>query len=258
MKILNWLYHFILIGLILSLYKFISGLTMTFIKVFWILIKISFKLGLWLLYFSTRILTKPFRLCFPPKSLNEMSGIDFERFVTKWLALEGYRKIKLTSKTFDYGVDVLAVKDDVTIGIQCKRYSSKVGISAVQEITAGLPYYDCQKGIVITNSDFTQNAENLAASNGIELIDGEDLMKSRAAKTLVKSKFSLILNNIMMTMITLVVLATNVWIYQTARLFLPLSIMFLIICILCLINGICEVKNRNIVTEEEIGESCPF
>lgn len=243
-KLIKWLFTSIFLGIIIGISRFFLLLFKTLFKAIWLTLKLGFRFSLWFLYFSSRVLTKPFRLCFPPKNINQMSGIDFENFVAKWLALGGYRRIKLTKKSSDYGVDILAVKDGVPIGVQCKRYSGRVGVSAIQEICAGLSYYDLEKGIVITNSTFTKNAVNLAVSNGIELVDGEELLNSKAAKTLITSYFTLYFNTTLMSIITFFALILNVWVFFNYRIFMPLTLLFLFICILCLFNSVCEIKDR--------------
>ena len=55
----------------------------------------------------------------------------------------------------------------------CKRYGAPVGNKAVQEVTAGMQYYHCNVGIVMTNSKFTPAAIDLANTTNIILWDGE-------------------------------------------------------------------------------------
>ena len=67
-------------------------------------------------------------------------------------------------------MDILAVNlQGETTAIQCKRLKSKVGNGAIQEIYLGKKLYKCKKGMVITNSYFTQPAYNSAINSGIEL-----------------------------------------------------------------------------------------
>ncbi|WP_345655988.1 restriction endonuclease, partial [Streptomyces tremellae] len=59
--------------------------------------------------------------------------------------------------------------------IQAKRYKSKVGIKAVQEINSARDYYSAQEAWVITNNFFTLQAIKLAESTGVKLIDRNGL-----------------------------------------------------------------------------------
>jgi len=53
--------------------------------------------------------------------------------------------------------------------IPTKCYTGSVSNSAVQEIVAGMKYYSCQRGVVVTNSTFTKAAIELARKNTIQL-----------------------------------------------------------------------------------------
>ena len=99
-----------------------------------------------------------------------MNGKEFENFVAKLFSKMGY-VTEVTKHSGDFGVDVIAEKDGKKIGIQAKCYTNSVSNSAIQEITAGIKYYDCQKGIVVTNSTFTKAAIELARINSIQLWD---------------------------------------------------------------------------------------
>jgi restriction system protein len=83
----------------------------------------------------------------------------------------------VTKGSGDQGIDVIAEKAGIKIGIQAKCYSSKVTNKAVQEVTAALSYYSCDKGIVISNNYFTESAISLAQSNNIVLWDRDSLKR---------------------------------------------------------------------------------
>ena len=99
-----------------------------------------------------------------------MGGDEFENFVAKLFSKLGYSTI-VTKHSADFGVDIIAEKDGMKIAIQAKCYSNPVSVSAIQEITAGMKYYSCQRGIVVTNRSFTKAAVELARSNSIQLWD---------------------------------------------------------------------------------------
>ena len=76
-----------------------------------------------------------------------------------------------TKGSGDYGVDILAEKDGVTYAIQCKAYTSPVGVKAIQEAYAGRDYYDRMVGAVLTNQYFTKPAVEAAKKLKILLWD---------------------------------------------------------------------------------------
>ncbi len=104
-----------------------------------------------------------------------MEGHDFEKFCAELLRKNGYTNVIVTKGSGDQGIDIIAYKDSVKFGIQCKCYSSDIGNKAVQEAFAGKTYYDCHVGVVLTNRYFTSSAIELAKRNGILLWDRDRL-----------------------------------------------------------------------------------
>ena len=113
----------------------------------------------------------------PIINIDNMSGHEFEMFCAKVLQMNGFYDINVTKASGDQGVDVIALKDGIRCAIQCKRYSNNVGNKAVQEVIAGMQYYNCPIGIVMTNSYFTQSAKELANRAEIILWDRDFLCK---------------------------------------------------------------------------------
>lgn len=103
------------------------------------------------------------------------SGIYFEEVTAELLRHNGFTNVHTTPPSSDYGVDVLANKDGKKYAIQCKCYSNAVGNKAVQEVNAGKSVYHCSKAVVLTNNCFSKNAQQLAASCGVELWDRQQL-----------------------------------------------------------------------------------
>ena len=66
-------------------------------------------------------------------------------------------------------------KDDITYGIQCKRYGGKVGNHAVQEALSGASYYHCMVAVVLTNNYFTPAAIETAQKTNVLLWDRDKL-----------------------------------------------------------------------------------
>ncbi len=104
-----------------------------------------------------------------------MDGHDFEYFCADLLRRNGFCNVKVTQESNDQGVDIVAEKDGILYGIQCKRYSSDVGNKAVQEVFSGLAFYHCHVGVVLTNQHFTKSAIELAQVNRVLLWDREKL-----------------------------------------------------------------------------------
>jgi Predicted endonuclease distantly related to archaeal Holliday junction resolvase and Mrr-like restriction enzymes len=123
-------------------------------------------------------------------TIDTMNGIEFERYIAFLLKKNGYTNIKVTPPAGDQGIDVIATKDQQTYGFQCKRWKSNVGNKAVQEVHAGIGYYSLDKAVVLTNSYFTQPAQELAKKIDVELWDRKTLAKllEKAKKQEIKDK----------------------------------------------------------------------
>nr|WP_243277807.1 restriction endonuclease [Clostridium yunnanense] len=104
------------------------------------------------------------------ENVDKLSGEDFEEFLALKFKKLGY-KVKLTPTTADYGADLVLKKDKAKIVVQAKRWNSKVGVEAVQQVVASMKYYNADRSMVITNSYFTDNAKILAKYNEVELYD---------------------------------------------------------------------------------------
>ncbi len=109
--------------------------------------------------------------------IDSMEGHDFEKFCAKILSKNGFEKVDVTRGSGDQGIDIVAYKDGIRYGIQCKCYSSDIGNKAVQEAFAGKTYYKCHVAIVLTNRYFTRSAMDLAETNGIILWDRSKLLE---------------------------------------------------------------------------------
>ena len=103
-----------------------------------------------------------------------MKGHDFERYVAEVLTMNGFRKVKVTRGSGDYGIDVTASLDKENYAIQCKRSESKIGIKAIQEAHLGKDHYKADIAVVVTNNYFTKQAYE-AAEGKVALWDRERL-----------------------------------------------------------------------------------
>lgn len=82
---------------------------------------------------------------------------------------------KITKGSGDHGVDIIAEMDGRYVAIQCKLYESSVGNGAVQEVVSGMKFWDCDIGVVVTNSNYTKHAVEIARVHNIHLIHHDEL-----------------------------------------------------------------------------------
>ena len=112
------------------------------------------------------------------QEVSQMTGYQFEHYCAAVLLKNGFSKSEVTQSSGDYGVDIVAEKDGITYGIQCKYYNAEiVGIKAVQEAFSGAQFYDCMIAVVMTNGTFTTAAIEMARKTKVKLWDGNKLVE---------------------------------------------------------------------------------
>jgi len=107
---------------------------------------------------------------------DNMKPREYEHLCADLLREAGW-SARVTTHSRDFGVDVIAEKPDRRIVVQCKLYSSPVGLKAVQEIAAGKVHELANHAIVVSNRRFTSAAAQIAATNGVLLLHHDDLTR---------------------------------------------------------------------------------
>lgn len=108
------------------------------------------------------------------KYSDQMDPYEYEHFCAEQFNNNNWTA-KATQGSSDQGVDVIATKNNITLVAQCKRFKKPVGNKAVQEIVAGMKYYQANRGVVIAPNGFTKSAEKLAEANQILLIHHSEI-----------------------------------------------------------------------------------
>jgi len=103
----------------------------------------------------------------------KMGGIEFEEFLRDLYDALGYVVHKTDIN--DQGADLIVMHGGEKIVIQAKRYKNKVNNSAIQQVFTAKAFYECDKAIVITNSEYTKSAREVAEKVGVELWDATSL-----------------------------------------------------------------------------------
>jgi restriction system protein len=102
--------------------------------------------------------------------IDDMSGIDFERYLQRLLEARGY-VVQCTPASNDFGVDLVASSNRQRIAIQVKRSRNRISRRAVSDAVAAKTHYGCNSAMVITNNYFTRGAAILAQSTDCSLVD---------------------------------------------------------------------------------------
>lgn len=107
-------------------------------------------------------------------NVDELSGEEFEAHCASLLESNGWI-VNRTPLSGDQGVDLIVEKNEHRIAVQCKRYNSAVGNTAVQEVYTGMGYYDADEAIVVSNNRYTNSAQELANKLGVKLLHHSEL-----------------------------------------------------------------------------------
>ncbi len=115
--------------------------------------------------------------------LQTLSPNGFERLCQRILRESGFKKVVVTGKSGDGGIDgegILEINPLISFKVlfQAKRYQGTVGSSSVRDFR-GAMQGRADKGIIITTGRFSQEAKKEAIRDGappVELVDGESLV----------------------------------------------------------------------------------
>lgn len=110
----------------------------------------------------------------------------FERLVIRLLLKMGYggsmeEAGQVVGKSGDGGIDGIIKEDKLgldVIYVQAKRWEGTVGAGQVRDFSGSLDYHGAKKGVFITTSSFTKDAQDYVGRTGekkIVLIDGLEL-----------------------------------------------------------------------------------
>ncbi|RJX40848.1 hypothetical protein D3P09_02160 [Paenibacillus pinisoli] len=108
--------------------------------------------------------------------IDKMDGRKFELYLGHLFKAHGYAA-EVTKSAGDFGADLVLTKASKKIVVQAKRYSKNVSLKAVQEVHTAMNHYGATEAWVVTNADYTEQAYTLAKSNGVRLINRQQLIE---------------------------------------------------------------------------------
>ncbi|WP_181871577.1 restriction endonuclease [Sphaerisporangium album] len=111
------------------------------------------------------------------ETIDQMNGEQFEHLVAALLRRDGFRKVRVTGRAGDGGVDVVGVAPDGRVfAVQCKRWSSNVGSPHVRNLLGALAHaYSGHTGLLVTSSGYTSAALREGQGAGLAMLDRRDL-----------------------------------------------------------------------------------
>lgn len=111
-------------------------------------------------------------------NFDDMNGYQFEDYIETLLKNMGFI-VRNVGYSNDGGIDLIAeYKKPIFQGkyiVQCKKWNENVGQPPIRDLYGVTVSEGANKGILITTSDFTQQAREFAEGKNIELINGVEL-----------------------------------------------------------------------------------
>lgn len=107
-----------------------------------------------------------------------MSGLQFEKEVASLFRSQGY-SATVTSATGDGGVDIILIKGNERIAIQCKHHSKPVGPNDVRALQGVVAAKNFARGIFVSLNGYTTTVYGEVRNSNvkIELLELKDILK---------------------------------------------------------------------------------
>ncbi len=100
-----------------------------------------------------------------------MNPDQFEQIIALNYKAKGY-ECNVRGGSYDYGVDIIAKKSNISIAIQAKMYDKReVNYEAIMYLYAGVKLLNCSEGLLITTGIVRKNAKEVAKKLGIKIIE---------------------------------------------------------------------------------------
>lgn len=115
-------------------------------------------------------------------TLDALRSLEWKRF--EMLCAQYYEAVGFKSDTLrcgaDGGIDIKLYKIDPAkplAVVQCKAWHSSVGVKEIRELFGVMAHEKVGRGVFITTSTFTKEAQMFGAANPIQLLDGADFVQ---------------------------------------------------------------------------------
>ncbi len=103
--------------------------------------------------------------------INELSGLDFERFASEYFRILGY-SVEETSGSHDNGADLIITKNNKRTCVEVKRRSSKITRHVVLSVSYAKDFvYHAHNAVIFTNNLLTDQARAAAKDKEVDYID---------------------------------------------------------------------------------------
>jgi len=111
-------------------------------------------------------------------SLQDLSPYEFEDAIAMLFKSQGYRNVKKTPSSRDYGADIIMEDKKTKYVVEVKKYAKNnlVGRPLLQKLQGASDYYRATGMKFVTLGYYSNEAVNYAKKSNIHLIDGDELV----------------------------------------------------------------------------------
>lgn len=112
------------------------------------------------------------------QKLSKMNWEKYEELIKLIFEKQGYKVHRQGGHGSDGGIDLIVSKFGQSKSmVQCKRYSSKVGVKIVREMFAVGVHHNFKKVYIYTTMGFTKEAIEFAKGKNLILVDGVETIR---------------------------------------------------------------------------------
>lgn len=112
------------------------------------------------------------------QSIRSLTWKQFEQLLGEAYRRQGFTVFENPGKGADGGIDLSIQRAGETYLVQCKHWKTyKVGVKIVREMLGLVTAHGVTGAIIVTSGVFTKEAIDFAAAHGVELVDGDDLVR---------------------------------------------------------------------------------
>lgn len=112
------------------------------------------------------------------ESIRALSWKRFEQLLGEAYRRQGFTVFENPGTGADGGIDLTIKRGAETYLVQCKQWKTyKVGVKVVREMLGLVTAHGATGAIVVTSGVFTKEAEAFAATQQVELVDGDALVR---------------------------------------------------------------------------------
>ena len=102
-------------------------------------------------------------------AVDAMTGRQFEVLLEHFFANKGYRVARIGGRRGELGADLLLNDAQGRMIVRARRWNGMVRDDTVQQAVAAMTRYGAARALVVTSSDYSQDAVTVAKSNGVTL-----------------------------------------------------------------------------------------